>query len=261
MKQLVTMTLALACTAASAADLSEARIVDLSHAYNDKTLYWPTSPSKFSLEQLAYGVNDRGWFYAANALCTPEHGGTHLDAPIHFGADGHTVEQLPLEQLMGPAVVIDVTRQAQKNRQYRLTVDDVLEFEREYGRIKSGAIVLLKTGWSRYWPDAKQYLGDDTRGDASALSFPSFGEAAARLLIDDRQVKVIGVDTASIDFGASVDFEVHQVASSKNVAGLENLTNLDQLPPTGSQVIALPMKIEGGSGAPARVIALLPNPH
>lgn len=259
MKILATLVLAMVLCSASAADLANMGIVDLSHPYNDNTLYWPTSPSTFALKRLSFGVNDRGWFYSANALCTPEHGGTHLDAPIHFWAHGQSVEQMPLDQLIGPAVVIDVSSQALENRQYRLTEADVLEFEEANGRIPTGAIVLLRTGWSHYWPDAKQYLGDDTRGVASRLSFPSFGEAAARLLVAERKIAVLGVDTASIDYGASVDFEVHQVAAQHNVAGLENLTNLDQLPATGSQVIALPMKIEGGSGAPVRVIALIPE--
>lgn len=259
MKQLATLALVIACSSVGATDLSQANVVDLSHPYNDKTLYWPTSPSTFALKRLSFGVNDRGWFYSANALCTPEHGGTHLDAPIHFWADGQTVEQLPLDQLIGPAVVIDVTAQAREDRQYRLTENDVLAFEEAHGQIPAGAIVLLRTGWSQFWPDAKKYLGDDTRGIASRLSFPSFGETAARLLVTERKVAVLGVDTASIDNGASVDFEVHQIAAQHNVAGLENLTNLDQLPTTGSHVIALPMKVEGGSGAPARVIALIPG--
>ena len=240
-------------------DLAGREIVDLTHAYNAKTIYWPTSPTRFTLERLARGDTPGGYFYAANSLCTPEHGGTHLDAPIHFFEGGRTVEQIPLAQLMGPAVVIDVSERAATDRDYRLSPEDVLAFEARHGRIAPRTIVLLRTGWSRHWPDAKAYLGDDTPGDASKLSFPSYGEAAAALLVEERAASALGVDTASIDYGRSADFRVHRIAAARNVAGLENLTNLDRLPPRGATVIALPMKIEGGSGGPLRAVAVLPK--
>jgi kynurenine formamidase len=239
-------------------DLSAYRIVDLTHAFNEKTIYWPTAPAKFTLERLAYGQTDGGYFYSAYALSTPEHGGTHLDAPIHFAEGARTVEQIPLSQLIGAAVVVDISSKVATDRDYRLTRDDVLAFEKKHGRIEQRTIVLLRTGWSRYWPDVKAYLGDDTPGDASKLSFPSYGEDAARLLVEERQVGVLGADTASIDYGRSTDFIVHRIAAARNVPGLENLTNLDQLPPRGATVFALPMKIEGGSGGPVRVVALAP---
>lgn len=235
------------------------RVIDLSHVFGPDTLYWPTSPSAFSLETLAHGQTEGGYFYSAYTLSTPEHGGTHLDAPVHFGEGRRSVEQIPIEQLVAPAVVIDVTRQASDDRDYRLTVDDVLAFERAHGQIPEGAIVLLRTGWSAHWPSAKAYLGDDTKGDASRLSFPSYGEEAARLLVEERRVGVLGVDTASIDYGRSTDFRVHRIAAERDVPGLENLTNLDQVPPTGATVVALPMKIQGGSGGPLRAVALVPR--
>ena len=231
-------------------------IVDLTHPYNDKTVYWPTSPSKFRLEKLAYGKTEAGYFYSAYSLSTPEHGGTHLDAPRHFSESGRTADQIPIGQLMGAAVVIDVSAQARANRDHRLTLDDVVAFEKAHGPIPAEAIVLLRTDWSRHWPDTKAYLGDDRPGDASRLSFPSYGDEAARVLVEDRRVAALGVDTASIDYGRSTDFIVHRIAAARNVPGLENLTNLDRLPPRGATVIALPMKIEGGSGGPVRVVAL-----
>jgi kynurenine formamidase len=236
---------------------SAQRIVDLSHAFGPKTLYWPTSPSKFTLEKLASGPTPGGFFYAANSLCTPEHGGTHLDAPLHFSERGRATADIPLEQLVAPAVVIDITAQAAKNRDYTLSAQDVSAFEKQHGRIARGTIVLLKTGWSRRWPDAKSYLGDDTPGDASKLSFPSYGLDAAKQLIEARGAAALGIDTASIDYGKSTDFQVHRLAGANNVPGLENLTNLDQLPARGAMVVALPMKIEGGSGGPLRAIALV----
>ncbi len=253
--------LAIGCLAASAQafDLSEYRLVDLGHAYNDRTLYWPTSPSHFQLKQLSFGETDGGWFYSAYLLCTPEHGGTHLDAPKHFAATGLGADAMPLDQLIAPGIVIDVSDQAARDPDYRLSVADVDEFEASHGKIAPGTIVLLRTGWSRFWPDAKRYLGDDTPGDASHLHFPSYGAEAAKLLVETRQVALLGVDTASIDYGASSDFPVHRISGASDVGGLENLTGLDQLPPTGFTVLALPMKIEGGSGGPARVVALVPK--
>ena len=231
-------------------------IVDLSHPYDEYTIFWPTAEA-FTLHKVADGVTAGGYYYAANTFSTSEHGGTHLDAPVHFGEGKYTADQIPLERLIGPAVVIDVTASAAKDRDYRVTREDVVAFEGKHGRIAEGTIVLARTGWSRHWPEAKAYLGDDTPGDASKLSFPSFGEAAARVLVDERRVGALGIDTASNDYGKSKDFVVHRIAAEKNVPGLENLTNLDRLPPRGATIIALPIKIEGGSGGPVRAIAMV----
>ena len=248
-----------ALASAQTINLSRYRMVDLSHAYGPTTLYWPTSASKFVLSRDASGETPSGFFYAANSLSTPEHGGTHLDSPRHFSESGRTTEQIPLEQLVVAAVVIDVSKEAAADRDYRLTREAVLAFEKANGPIASGTAVLLRTGWSRHWPNAKAYLGDDTPGDASKLSFPSYGVDAARLLVEERSVAALGIDTASIDYGRSTDFQVHRLAAARNVPGFENLTNLDQLPVRGGLLIALPMKIEGGSGGPLRAIALVPR--
>ena len=165
---------------------------------------------------------------------------------------------MPLDQLIARAVVIDASSSAADNPDYRLSAADVQAFERQHGQIAAGTIVLLRTDWSRRWPDVKVYLGDDTPGDASKLRFPSYGEDAARLLVEERRAGALGVDTASIDYGRSTDFVVHRTAAAQQVAGLENLTNLDQVPATGATIIALPIKIEGGSGGPVRVVAVVP---
>jgi kynurenine formamidase len=253
----IVLTSTLALGAQQPIDLARQRIVDLSHAFGPRTLYWPTSPSIFKLESLARGQTQGGYFYSANALCTPEHGGTHLDAPFHFSERGRTTADIPLEQLVAPAVVIDIVAKASAGRDYRLSAQDVWAFEKQHGPIARGTIVLLRTGWSRYWPDAKAYLGDDTPNDASKLSFPGYGADSAKQLVEERGVAALGIDTASIDYGRSTDFIVHRIAGAQNVPGLENLTNLDQLPPRGAIVVALPMKIEGGSGGPLRAIALV----
>ena len=248
-----------ALAGAQTIDVSRYQLVDLSHGYGPTTLYWPTSTARFTLTRDASGPTPGGWFYAANSLSTPEHGGTHLDAPRHFSATGRTTDEIPLEQLVAAAVVIDVTKEAAANADYRLTREAVLAFEKAHGSIARGSAVLLRTGWSRRWPDARAYLGDATPGDASKLSFPSYGVEAARLLVEERGVAALGIDTASIDYGRSTDFQVHRLAAARNVPGFENLTNLDRLPVRGALVIALPMKIEGGSGGPLRAIALVPR--
>jgi kynurenine formamidase len=241
-----------------AIDFKRYRVIDLTYPFNERTLYWPTAPSGFKLERLAFGLTPGGYFYSSNKFSAPEHGGTHLDAPVHFFRGGRTTDQIPVEQLIAPAVVIDVSAQTARNPNYRLTRADVQEWEKKNGPVPSGAIVFLRTGWGTRWPNAKAYLGDDTPGDASKLHFPSYGADATRYLIG-RKVGALGADVASIDYGASKDFIVHQLVAAANVAGLENIANLNQLPPTGATIIALPMKIENGSGGPLRVIALVPR--
>jgi kynurenine formamidase len=235
----------------------DTRIVDLTHAYGEDTIYWPTDTRGFRLETLAGGTTEGGWYYSANAFCTAEHGGTHIDAPIHFHEQGQAVDDIPLDNLVGAAVVIDVSAETENDADYRLTRAAIERHETRHGTIPQGAIVLLRTGWDDRWPDVRAYLGDDTPGDASRLSFPSYGEEAAAFLIDERGARVLGVDTASIDYGRSSDFAVHRIAAAQQVAGLENLANLGELPATDFTVIALPMKIAGGSGGPVRVIALI----
>ena len=238
--------------------LASARVIDLTYAFDEKTIYWPTSPSAFELKPLARGVVPGGWFYASNAFCTPEHGGTHMDAPIHFAEGGRAADRIEPRQLIAPAAVIDVRRQASADPNYRMSVADVRDWEKRHGTISRGTIVLLRTGWGARWPDRKAYLGDDTPGDASRLHFPSYGPEAARLLVGERGVAALGVDTASIDPGDSKDFPVHRLAGGADVPGLENVANVDRLPETGAWVIALPMKIAGGTGGPLRIVALLP---
>ena len=238
-------------------DLRGAELVDLTWAFDENTLYWPTSPSTFELKQLAYGPTPGGWFYSSNAICTPEHGGTHLDAPIHFAAGKRTADEIPLEQLIAPAVVIDVADRASANPDYRLTAEDVRAWESRHGTIAPGTIVLLRTGWGARWPNRREYFGDDTPGKTDNLHFPSYGEDAARLLVTERRIAALGVDTASIDAGQSKDFIVHQIASGANVPGFENIAHLERLPARGAWVIALPMKIAKGSGGPLRIVAAI----
>lgn len=251
--------LAAACRpTATGLDLTQYELVDLSHSYGTSTLYWPTSPSSFALRPIHVGPTPAGFFYSAYTFATPEHGGTHLDAPVHFDSTGVPVERIPLDRLVGPAVVIDVSAQAGADPDYRLSVADIDAFEAEHGKIAPGTIVLLRTGWSSRWGDRKAYFGDDTPNDASKLHFPGYGVEAARLLVEDRQAAALGIDSPSVDYGPSQDFPVHRLGAPHGVPNFENLTNLERLPSRGAMVIALPMKIEGGSGAPLRAVGLVP---
>ncbi|MCS6927654.1 MAG: cyclase family protein, partial [Candidatus Binatia bacterium] len=212
----------------------------------------------FRLEIVAAGDTPAGYWYAANNLCLAEHGGTHMDAPIHFAKGKHTADEVPLQHLIGPAVVIDVRAQAARDPDYRLSVADIEAWERQHGRIPRGAIVIMWSGWGERWPDKKRYLGTDKPGDVANLHFPGFSREAAIFLVSERQIDAIGVDTPSIDYGQSQDFIVHQIINGANKPALENIAYVEKLPPVGATLIALPMKIAKGSGGPVRIIAVLP---
>ncbi len=235
-------------------------LVDLSHTYDSQTIYWPTAEG-FQLRRDADGVTPAGYYYAANSFFTSEHGGTHIDAPVHF-AEGHqTVDKIPVDRLIGPAVVIDVTQQSDRDADYQVTTADFERFEQEHGAIPMDAIVLLRTGFSTRWPGTERYLGTTLRGEEGtrSLHFPGLHPDAARWIADNRKIRAIGIDTASIDYGPSTLFESHRTLYARDIPAFENLTSLDRLPLTGAYVIALPMKIGGGSGAPLRAVAILPE--
>ena len=256
---------ALACTspppappgaAALLADAAADRLVDLSYPFDDATLFWPTNEG-FRLRSDTRGRTPLGTWYASNSLCTSEHGGTHLDAPYHFAEGGRTTERIPIEALIGPAAVIDVRAASAADPDHAVTAEEIGRWEAEHGPIPAGAIVVLHTGWGGRWPDARRYLGDDTPGDATRLHFPGLSADGASLLAA-RRVAGVGIDTASIDPGPSRDFIAHQILAAADVYNLENLDNVELLPSRGATLIALPVKIGGGTGGPARVIAVLP---
>ncbi|MBI3303861.1 MAG: cyclase family protein [Deltaproteobacteria bacterium] len=244
-------------TVATADVIDESKVIDLTYAFDEHTIYWPTY-KPFQLETLSFGKTAAGFWYAANNLCLAEHGGTHMDAPIHFAEGKRTADQVPVQQLIGPAVVIDVRPQAAKDADYRVAVADLEAWEKQHDRIPKGAIVLMLSGWGARWPDKKTYLGTDQPGDVEHLHFPGFSREAAKFLVSQRDIDAIGVDTPSIDYGQSKDFIVHQTINGADKPGLENVANLEKLPATGATLIALPMKIARGSGGPVRIIAVLP---
>lgn len=233
-------------------------VVDLSHAYDAQTVFWPTEDG-FELEKESDGITPGGYYYAANRFRTAEHGGTHIDAPIHFAHGKATVDRIPLEQLIGPAVVIDVREACARDRDHRVDIADFEAWERAHGRIPARAIVLLSTGFARFWPDRERYMGTTERGPEAVkkLHFPGLHPEAATWLVEQRNIHAVGLDTPSIDYGPSSAFEAHRILLAHEVPAFENLTNLDHLPPVGATVVALPMKIAGGSGGPLRAIAIV----
>ena len=246
-------------TSAPPAASASPRYVDLTHDLSADSIFWPTGPG-FRLDTVADGVTSGGFYYASNNYSGSEHGGTHLDSPVHFAQGRWTTDQIPLDRLIGTAVVVDVSAASAANPDYQVTTADLERFEQEHGAIPTDAIVLLRTGFSTRWPGAERYLGTRLRGDEGArnLHFPGLHPDAARWIVANRQIRAIGIDTASIDYGPSTAFESHRALYERDVPAFENLTALERLPATGAYVIALPMKIGGGSGAPLRAIAILP---
>lgn len=236
------------------------KLIDLTHAFDATTIYWPTEQG-FRFEAGKNGVTEKGYYYAANRFATAEHGGTHLDAPIHFAAERHTADKVELERLIGEAAVIDVTRACAANPDYQITVGDLRAWEEQQQRKLDEVIVLLRTGWSRFWPERLRYLGTETRGPEAVaeLHFPGLSPEAAQWLVEQRNVKAVGIDTASIDYGQSTHFETHVIFCTHNLPIFENVANLDQLSANRSLVIALPIKIAGGSGGPLRIVAIVPE--
>lgn len=236
------------------------RWIDLTHAFGADTVFWPTEKG-FLFDAGNNGITPKGYYYAANRFTSAEHGGTHLDAPRHFSASGQTADEIPVDRFVGEAAVIDVAAKCAADPDYEISADDLVAWEAEHGRQLVDVIVLLRTGWAGRWPDRARYLGTELRGaeGVAALRFPGLAPEAAKWLAEQRRVKAVGIDTASIDHGPSTHFESHRVFCAANVPVFENVASLDGVPATGAFVVALPMKIAGGSGGPLRIVARLPE--
>ncbi len=240
------------------AEFPSGKIIDLTYAFGEDTVYWPTAEG-FKLETVFKGENEKGFHYEANNYSAAEHGGTHLDAPVHFFANRHTTDEIPLERLLGPAVLVDISPKCDANPDYQIQTQDLIEWEKRNGMLLNNVILLMRTGFGKFWPDRKKYMGTEKVGDQaiSKLHFPGLHPNAAEWLVTNRSVKAIGIDTPSIDFGQSTGFESHITLYEKNLPAFENVANLDMLPEKNFLVIALPMKIRGGSGAPLRIVAIV----
>jgi kynurenine formamidase len=248
----------IACTAGTNGKFPEGQWIDLSHDFSADTVYW-VNAEPFKREGTA-GMTDKGFYYAAGNYAAAEHGGTHIDSPIHFAEGKKTVDQLEPSQLIGEGVKIDVSDKVAANRDYLITVDDIRNWENANGKVPEWSVVLFQTGFGKFWPDKKQYLGTDQKGDAAAkdLHFPGLDPTAAKWLVENRKIKAVGLDTASIDYGQSTTFDSHVTLMTNNIPAFENVADLDKLPAKGFHIVALPMKIKGGSGAPLRIVAFMP---
>jgi kynurenine formamidase len=228
------------------------KIVDLGWSLNDKNPYWPADDYEpFRLKTIAT-IEKNG--VLSKAFFCPEHLGTHLDAPNHFEKDQPAVDQIEPARLFAPGVVIDIAPQSSGDPDYRLTRADVAEWEKSHGRIPDGAVVLLNTGWARHWNNYPRYKNQDVEGK---MHFPGYSAEAAKFLVEERHAKGLGIDTLSIDYGLSKDFVVHHIVNAAGRYGLENVAHLDDVPPRGFYVVVAPIKIETGSGGPARLFAIL----
>jgi kynurenine formamidase len=237
--------------------LDISKLQDLTYSFDSDTIYWPTDePLQHDFDE--FGMTEGGYFYASARYAAPEHGGSHMDAPIHFNKNGNYADQVPLANCIGPAAVIDFSARAASDPDTMLTVDDIKAYEEKYGQIPDGAIVVARSGWGKFWPDKKRYLGTDQPGDVAGLRFPGYSPEAAEWLVKNRNLAAIAIDTASMDRGMSKDFKVHQIWLGSNKPGFENLANADKLPPTGATIFCIPMKLGKGTGGPTRAFALMP---
>jgi kynurenine formamidase len=230
--------------------------IDLSYDFSEQTIYWTTADG-FKKETVAEGRTDKGFYYSAYKFSAPEHGGTHLDSPIHFAEGRKTVDEIPLDQLIAPAAKIDVSAKASANRDYLISVEDLTNWESAHGKIADGSIVLFQTGYGKFWGDRAKYMG--VEGADEQKHFPGLSAEAARWLIQNRKINAVGIDTASIDFGQSQTFDAHVILMEQNIPAFENVANLEKVPTKGAHVFAFPMKIKAGSGAPLRIAAFVPK--
>lgn len=229
------------------------KIIDLGWPLNEQGPYWPAENYEpFRLKTIAT-IEKEG--VLSKTFCSPEHLGTHLDAPNHFEKNQPAVDQIDPANLFAAGVVVDISTQAGADPDYRLSRRDLEDWEQQHGRIPEGALVLLHTGWGRFWENPARY-----RNQADGkMHFPGCSAEAARWLVSERHIKGMGIDTLSIDHGISKDFPVHHVLNGAGRYAIENLARLEKLPARGFYLFAAPIKIETGSGGPARVFAVLPK--
>lgn len=231
--------------------MSSQNIIDLSHTINDNIPTWPSDNRENYSVKISTAYKNSPFF--SREIKIPEHYGTHIDAPAHGIKGKATVDKISTDKLISPAVVIDVRKKVSVNHDYFLTTDDIRHWEKLYGRIVKGSVVLMLTGWGKLWNDKEKYLNRDKNG---TMHFPGFLKESIEFLIKQRKVNGIGVETLSIDAGNSDDFSAHRVLFKHNKFALENLANLEKLPPKAATIIIAPLKIEGGSGSPVRVFAM-----
>lgn len=228
--------------------ISFSRIIDLTHTMGVDFPTWG-GEQQLEIEQLFALASDG---YNLQVWHINEHTGTHMDAPFHF-SDGPSADQIPIEQLMGPLAIIDIREKAAADPDAQVTPDDILAWEAVYGPLPEGAVVAMLSGWADHvtTPTFRNADGD------GVMHFPGFHIEAAELLIEERNVKGVFVDTLSLDYGPSPDFAFHYRWLGSSRWGMECVANLAELPLSGATVIAGGPKIAGATGGPSRVVALV----
>lgn len=230
----------------------EVSILDLGYSLNDRSPFWPGDDYEpFKLKTIAT-LDKNG--VLSKSFAVPEHFGTHVDAPNHFERNQPAVDEIRPADLFGPGVVIDVAMQAEMDAEYRLSVRDIEAWEKSHGRVPDRAIVFLETGWGQHWKNPTRYRNRDATG---TMHFPGYSLEAAKFLLEQRAVKAIAIDTLSIDYGPSKDFVVHHAVNGAGRYAIENVAQLGKLPRRDFFVFVAPIKIETGSGGPARVFAIV----
>jgi len=227
-------------------------IVDLTQKISEKSPNWE-GLEKSPFEATTVGTYDKDGYFARE-FKMPEHFSTHIDAPAHFARGVWTVDQIPPERLVAPLVVLDVTEQCSVNRDYQITLDDLARWEKANQTIPQGSIVIASTGWAKKFNNMKDYRGAGADG---VMHFPGFSLEAAKFLVDQRGIYAIGIDTMSIDPGNAANFPVHHYTLPRNVYQIENVGDLSKAPDSGAIVVAAPIKLEGGSGGPARILVMI----
>jgi kynurenine formamidase len=227
-------------------------VIDLTHTIDTNVpTYDVAGAAEYKVRTLATIEKDK---YFARNICLPEHFGTHIDAPAHFVPGSWTVDQIPPARLVAPLVVIALHDKVHNNPDYQFSVEDIARWEEVNGQIPAGAVVMANTGWDSRWNLKESYRNADAKG---VMHFPGYSLEAAKFLVEARGVIGLGIDTLSIDYGPSKNFEVHQYSLGHGLYQLENVANLDRTPATGTVAVVAPMKLGGGSGGPVRILALV----
>lgn len=224
-------------------------VVDMTHAYDDAFPTYFGQPG-FSAEQ-AFNFKEHG-FNLFN-LAINEHTGTHVDAPLHFSADGQAVNEIPVSNLVCPLAVIDIAARAAGDADAQVTPEDITAWIAANGPIPDGACVAMHSGWAPKSGEAG-FRNADAEGK---MHFPGFHVEAAKMLIEETGAVAIGVDTLSLDFGPSGDFATHYAWLPTNRYGIECLANLDKVPASGATLVVGAPTHRGGSGGPARIFAMV----
>jgi kynurenine formamidase len=236
--------------------LDEARVVDLTHAFDDGVVAWP-STQRFEYRRSIFGRDDQGRWYATGDMRMGEHTGTHVDSPLHLAEGLHSTADLPLRQLIGPIRVVDVSGPCKHDSDYSATVADLARHEQLHGRVPVGAAVLFRIGWDTKWSNPRSYLGTNDDDRLDDLHFPGLSAALTHELVL-RRVDLVGIDGPAIDPGVVRDQPAERALAEANIPALVNLDGLAGLPAIGATMIALPIKLTGGASGPVRVVAIVP---